>query len=159
MSNNTDTFESFGIGFQNCVLQGLITDRVFFEKSFETLKDDYFTSDAHKTLWTEIRKLFNKYNTPPSYETVKVEISTMPDGALKEDTIEVLLDIQTRVNRQEIEYAKDNISDVMRLLEDSLAEEVLSEKIKAGDTAVVDVGEDNKVKVLLGEKFDVLQES
>jgi len=48
---------------------------------------------------------------------------------------------------------------VMRLLEDSLAEEVLSEKIKAGDTAVVDVGEDNKVKVLLGEKFEVLQET
>jgi len=48
---------------------------------------------------------------------------------------------------------------VMRLLEDSLAEEVLSEKIKAGDTAVVDVGEDDKVKVLLGEKFEVLQES
>ena len=48
---------------------------------------------------------------------------------------------------------------VMRLLEDSLAEEVLSEKIKAGDTAVVDVGDDNKVKVLLGEKFEILQES
>ena len=48
---------------------------------------------------------------------------------------------------------------VMRLLEDSLAEEVLSEKIKAGDTAVVDVGEDDKVKVLLGEKFEVLEES
>jgi len=48
---------------------------------------------------------------------------------------------------------------VMRLLEDSLAEEVLSEKIKAGDTAVVDVGEDNKVKVLLGEKFEVLDET
>ena len=47
---------------------------------------------------------------------------------------------------------------VMRLLEDSLAEEVLSEKIKAGDTAVVDVGEDNKVKVLLGEKFEILQD-
>jgi ATP-dependent Clp protease ATP-binding subunit ClpC len=42
---------------------------------------------------------------------------------------------------------------VMRLLEDSLAEEVLSEKIKAGDTAVVDVGDDNKVKVLLGENL------
>jgi ATP-dependent Clp protease ATP-binding subunit ClpC len=47
---------------------------------------------------------------------------------------------------------------VIRLLEDSLAEEVLSEKIKAGDTAVVDVGEDGKVKVLLGEKFEVLQD-
>jgi len=43
---------------------------------------------------------------------------------------------------------------VMRLLEDSLAERVLSEEIKAGDTAVVDVGADNNIKVLLGEKFE-----
>ena len=42
---------------------------------------------------------------------------------------------------------------VMRLLEDSLAEEVLSEKIKAGDTAIVDVGEDGIVKVLVSEDF------
>jgi len=41
----------------------------------------------------------------------------------------------------------------MRLLEDSLAEEVLSEKIKAGDTAIVDVGEDGIVKVLVSEDF------
>jgi ATP-dependent Clp protease ATP-binding subunit ClpC len=46
---------------------------------------------------------------------------------------------------------------VMRLLEDSLAEEFLSEKIKAGDTAVVDVSEDGKVKVLLGEKFEIIE--
>ena len=39
---------------------------------------------------------------------------------------------------------------VMRLLEDSLAEEVLSGKIKAGDSAVVDVSDDGSVKVLLG---------
>ena len=45
---------------------------------------------------------------------------------------------------------------VMRLLEDPLAEEVLSEKIKPGDTAVVDVEEDNKVKIILGERFKVV---
>ena len=38
---------------------------------------------------------------------------------------------------------------VMRLLEDNLAEEVLSEKIKTGDIAVVDIGIDNKIKILL----------
>ena len=47
---------------------------------------------------------------------------------------------------------------VMRLLEDSLAEKVLGEEIKAGDTVVVDVGADNKIKVLLGEKFDFVEE-
>nr|QCI08918.1 Clp protease ATP binding subunit [Wrangelia sp.] len=41
---------------------------------------------------------------------------------------------------------------VMRLLEDSLAEEVLSGKIKAGDSAVVDIGDDGNVNVLLSQQ-------
>nr|YP_009392763.1 Clp protease ATP binding subunit [Bostrychia tenella]ARW61325.1 Clp protease ATP binding subunit [Bostrychia tenella] len=44
---------------------------------------------------------------------------------------------------------------VMRLLEDSLAEEVLSGKIKAGDSAVVDVTDDGEVRVLTGDKVKV----
>jgi ATP-dependent Clp protease ATP-binding subunit ClpC len=44
---------------------------------------------------------------------------------------------------------------VMRLLEDTLSEEFLSEKIKEGDTAVVDVDIDGKVQVLLGEKLEL----
>nr|YP_010337345.1 Clp protease ATP binding subunit [Pulvinaster venetus]UNJ16930.1 Clp protease ATP binding subunit [Pulvinaster venetus] len=46
---------------------------------------------------------------------------------------------------------------VMRLLEDSLAEEVLSEKIRGGDSAVVDINEDGQVKVLLGEKLQTVK--
>jgi len=44
---------------------------------------------------------------------------------------------------------------VMRLLEDTLSEEFLSEKIKEGDTAIVDVDDDNKVQVLLGDKLEL----
>nr|YP_010618770.1 Clp protease ATP binding subunit [Rhodomelopsis africana]WAX02783.1 Clp protease ATP binding subunit [Rhodomelopsis africana] len=44
---------------------------------------------------------------------------------------------------------------VMRLLEDSLAEEVLAGKIKSGDSAVVDVADDGLVKVLLGDTLQV----
>nr|YP_009399588.1 Clp protease ATP binding subunit [Dictyomenia sonderi]ARW69194.1 Clp protease ATP binding subunit [Dictyomenia sonderi] len=44
---------------------------------------------------------------------------------------------------------------VMRLLEDSLAEEVLAGKIKSGDSAVVDVADDGLVKVLIGDKVQV----
>ena len=46
---------------------------------------------------------------------------------------------------------------VMRLLEDSLAEEFLSGRVKSGDSAVVDVSEDGSVTVLLGDKVGVLQ--
>jgi len=41
---------------------------------------------------------------------------------------------------------------IMRLLEDSLAEEILSGRIKDGDTVVVDVDENGAVKVLAPEK-------
>jgi len=45
---------------------------------------------------------------------------------------------------------------IMRLLEDVLAEEILGGSIKDGDTAVVDVDEEGKVKVLPGEKRELL---
>jgi len=44
----------------------------------------------------------------------------------------------------------------MRLLEDSLAEEFLSGRIKSGDSAVVDVTDEGSVTVLLGEKLKLL---
>ena len=43
---------------------------------------------------------------------------------------------------------------IMRLLEDNLAEEVLSEKIKTGDIAVVDIDTDNKVKIFVSADVD-----
>ncbi|MEM8637975.1 MAG: ATP-dependent Clp protease ATP-binding subunit [Cyanobacteria bacterium P01_G01_bin.54] len=41
---------------------------------------------------------------------------------------------------------------IMRLLEDVLAEEILSGRLKEGDNATVDIGEENKVVVLPGER-------
>lgn len=46
---------------------------------------------------------------------------------------------------------------VMRLLEDSLAEEVLSGKINNGDSAVVDITENGEVTVLVGKKLELLK--
>jgi ATP-dependent Clp protease ATP-binding subunit ClpC len=48
---------------------------------------------------------------------------------------------------------------IMRLLEDSLAEEILSARIKDGDVAVVDVDDSGQVKVLTGEKRELLPQA
>jgi len=45
---------------------------------------------------------------------------------------------------------------ITRLLEDCLAEEILSARVKDGDSVVVDVDEEGKVKVLMGEKQELL---
>ncbi|MGJ3245246.1 MAG: ATP-dependent Clp protease ATP-binding subunit [Elainellaceae cyanobacterium] len=48
---------------------------------------------------------------------------------------------------------------IMRLLEDSLAEEILSGRIKDGDTAIVDVDEDGKVQVMRGDQRELLPQA
>ncbi len=45
---------------------------------------------------------------------------------------------------------------IMRLLEDILAEEILSQRLKEGDTALVDIGEDGKVTINSEKKGPVL---
>ncbi len=45
---------------------------------------------------------------------------------------------------------------IMRLLEDSLAEEILSGRVQDGDVAVVDVDTDGKVQISSGEKRELL---
>ena len=45
---------------------------------------------------------------------------------------------------------------IMRLLEDSLAEEILSGRIKDGDTALVDVDENGVVQVTAKESRELL---
>ena len=48
---------------------------------------------------------------------------------------------------------------IMRLLEDVLAEQILSGSIKDGDTAIVDVDDSNNVVVLPGEKRELLPQA
>jgi ATP-dependent Clp protease ATP-binding subunit ClpC len=48
---------------------------------------------------------------------------------------------------------------IMRLLEDSLAEEILSGRVKNGDVAIVDINDDGQVQVRQGEKRELLPQA
>ena len=101
-------FDVFGSSkFQNRVIQGALTDRVFFERVFEILKQDFFTTEAHRIIWGEIVKLFNKYDSSPTYDMLRLEIAAIPDGDDKDDALTILVDIEKNASRQEIEHAKE----------------------------------------------------
>ncbi len=48
---------------------------------------------------------------------------------------------------------------IMRLLEDTLAEEILSGRVKAGDTAIVDVDDEGKVQIAPSEQRELLPQA
>lgn len=101
-------------------------------------------------------------------QLTKDEVREIADIMLKEvfDRIkqqEIELDVTERFKNRLVDEgynpsygARPLRRAVMRLLEDSLAEEVLSGKIKAGDSAVVDITDEGNVTVLLGKKLEML---
>ena len=112
----SESFEMFGNNFQTRVLQGVLIDHNFFETVYEILKPEYFNSEAHQAIWTEIRNFYEKYNAIPTYDSIKAEIVTYSDEfeTLKSSAVMLLSGMKAKVNRKEVEHAQDKAFEFCR---------------------------------------------
>jgi ATP-dependent Clp protease ATP-binding subunit ClpC len=143
------------------------------------------TGDAAESQYNRIRSLVNeelKQYFRPEFLNRLDEIIVFRQ--LNKDEVKLIADIMlkdvcTRLVEQGItleftERFKDRLVEegynpsygarplrraIMRLLEDSLAEEILSGRVKNGDTAVMDVDTDGQVKVEHGEQRELLPQA
>lgn len=174
------------VDFKNTLL--IMTSNIgskVIEKGGGGLGFDFATENAAESQYNRIRSLVNEelkqYFRPEFLNRVdeiivfrqltKDEVKEISDillkevfGRLKEQGI--VLEVTERFKDRLVEEgynpsygARPLRRAIMRLLEDSLAEEILSGSIKDGDTAVVDVDDDGKVKVLQGEKRELLPQA
>jgi ATP-dependent Clp protease ATP-binding subunit ClpC len=174
------------VDFKNTLL--IMTSNIgskVIEKGGGGLGFEFATEDAAESQYNRIRSLVNeelKQYFRPEFLNRLDEIIVFRQ--LKEDEIKEIADIMlkevfTRLKDQGItlevtESFKNRLVKegynpsygarplrraIMRLLEDSLAEEILSGRVKDGDTAIVDVDEDGQVKVLQGEKRELLPQA
>jgi ATP-dependent Clp protease ATP-binding subunit ClpC len=141
-----------------------------------------FADDASESQYNRIRSLVNEelkqYFRPEFLNRLdeiivfrqlsKEEVSQIADIMLKEvfgrlTEKGISLEVSDRFKNRLIEEgyspsygARPLRRAIMRLLEDSLAEEILSGRIKEGDTAVVDVDESGNVKVTAEPRRELL---
>ena len=73
----------YGKGFQLKVLGSLLTDKSFLLNVRDVLRDDYFDSDAHKWIITQIIKYFDKYHTTVTMDVLKVELQKVENEVLQ----------------------------------------------------------------------------
>ena len=144
------------------------------EKGANTLGFDFATEDPNESQYNRLKSLVNeelKQYFRPEFLNRLDEIIVFRQLTKDEEKeiAEILLkDIFKRLTKQGISLKvtdkfKDRLIEegynpsygarplrraIMRLLEDSLAEEILSGRVKDGDTAVVDVDEAGQVKIL-----------
>ena len=146
------------------------------EKGANTLGFDFATEDPNESQYNRLKSLVNEelkqYFRPEFLNRLDeiIVFRQLTKDEVKEIAEILLKDIFKRLTKQGISLKvtdkfKDRLIEegynpsygarplrraIMRLLEDSLAEEILSGRVKDGDTAVVDVDEAGQVKILSG---------
>ncbi len=144
------------------------------EKGSNTLGFDFSTDDPNESQYNRLKSLVNEelkqYFRPEFLNRLDeiIVFRQLTKDEVKEIAEILLKDIFKRLTQQGIDLKvtdkfKDRLIEegynpsygarplrraIMRLLEDSLAEEILSGRVKNGDTALVDVDETGQVKIL-----------
>jgi len=171
------------VDFKNTLL--IMTSNIgskVIEKGGGGLGFDFATEDAVESQYNRIRSLVNEelkqYFRPEFLNRLdeiivfrqlnKLEVKEISDIMLKEVFGRL---IEKNITLEVTEKFKDRLVEegyspsygarplrraIMRLLEDVLAEEILSGRIKDGDTAIIDVNEEGQVKARPGEKRELL---
>ena len=146
------------------------------EKGANTLGFDFATEDPNESQYNRLKSLVNEelkqYFRPEFLNRLDeiIVFRQLTKDEVKEIAEILLKDIFKRLTKQGISLKvtdkfKDRLIEegynpsygarplrraIMRLLEDSLAEEILSGRVKDGDTAVVDVDETGQVQIING---------
>jgi ATP-dependent Clp protease ATP-binding subunit ClpC len=174
------------VDFKNTLL--IMTSNIgskVIEKGGGGLGFEFTSDDAAEAQYNRIRSLVNEelknYFRPEFLnrvdeiivfrQLIKEEVKQIADILLKQ--------VFARLTEQDItlevtEKFKERLVDegfnpsygarplrraIMRLLEDVLAEEILSGRVGEGDTAIADIDEEGKVKIIQGEKKQLLAQA
>ncbi len=171
------------VDFKNTLL--IMTSNIgskVIEKGGGGLGFDFATESAVESQYNRIRSLVNEelkqYFRPEFLNRLdeiivfrqlnKLEVKEISDIMLKEVFGRL---IEKNITLEVTEKFKDRLVEegyspsygarplrraIMRLLEDVLAEEILSGRIKDGDTAIIDVTEDGQIKASRGEQRELV---
>lgn len=77
------SLNQYGHDFQIKVISSLLTHKEFLVNIHDIISDEYFENQAHKWVMEEILKYYDKYNTTPSLEVLKVELQKIDNEVLQ----------------------------------------------------------------------------
>ena len=106
-TDKVDNLEKFGTEFQIKCISALVSDRTFTERIGDIIETDFFESDSHKWIVSEILSYFFKYKELPSLNVFKVRLDTLKDKIKKESIIDNLKLIFKKMNDNDLLFIKE----------------------------------------------------
>lgn len=123
---------TYGKGFQLKVLGSLLTDKNFLLNVRDVLQEDYFDSDAHKWIITEIIQYFDKFHNTPTMDVLKVELLKLDNDILKVALKEELRN-SYQASQDDLEYVQEEFTTFCKNQEMKQAILNSTDLLKVGD--------------------------
>ena len=126
------TLSQYGIQFQIKVLSSLLTHKEFLTNIHDIISEEYFENTGHKWIIKEILKYYQKYNTVPSMDVLKVEVKKLDNEVLQVSVKEQLKEAY-RASDEDLKYVEEEFSNFCKnqQLKKALLNSV--DLLKAGD--------------------------
>ena len=74
---------AYGFAFQTKVVSGLLSDKEFLQSVHDIIQVDTFDNAAHKWIVEQILSYYDKYNTTPTMEVMKIEMKRVENEVLQ----------------------------------------------------------------------------
>lgn len=126
------SLDKYGKDFQTKVIASLLGNKNFLLNIHDILSDEYFSSDSHKWIISEILKYYDKYHTVPTLEVLKVEVKRIENEVLQIAVKEQLRE-SLSVDTKDATYVEEEFSTFCKnqQLKKALLQSV--DLLKAGD--------------------------
>ncbi len=102
-----ENLKKFGLEFQIKCVSALVSDRSFTEQISDIIETDFFESDSHRWIVSEIIDYFFKYKELPSLSVFKVKIESIKDQVRKQSTIDSLKLIFKKMKDKDLLFVKE----------------------------------------------------
>lgn len=109
-----DNLSKYGQSFQSKVIAALITDNNFLASLSDIVDNKFFESDANKWIVNEVIEYHDKYNTTPTLDVFKVQISKLEDDVFKTTVIDQLRHVYTQIGQLDLDYIKSEFTSFCR---------------------------------------------
>ena len=96
------------MNLEKTILKNLLKNENFVRKVLPFLKDEYFTVEEDRVLYREVRGFILKYNKPPTFDALEIEVDNL---AIKEDQIKTIKQTITELKNDGVDTNIDWLVD------------------------------------------------
>jgi len=105
-----NSITSYGSAFQTKVLSALLTDKAFLQNINDALSEEDWDNQGSKWIIKEILKYYQKYNTTPTMEVLKIELKKIENEVLQISIKEQLKAAYKASEENDLDYIKQEFS-------------------------------------------------